>query len=150
MGQDQGDARGPASVAASSPPSAGDGAGRWQEGMSEFASGLVKNLPALLRGAVRMTETEMKQDAATAGRGAALIGAGATAGLVGFAFLLLGVIELLSKRLPRWAAAGVVGLALSALAAALGLAGKERLSGASLKPERTLGVLKAGIDAVRK
>ena len=83
---------------------------------------------------------------AAAAGGAAAITAGGVAGLIGFVFVMHGVADLLSKVMPRWAANGLVGLAMAGTGAALGLSGKQKLSTANLTPTQTIQSLREDTD----
>ena len=115
---------------------------RAEWGLGALAAGVVKDLQDLVRGEVQLAKTELREEAKTAAGGATSIAAGAAAGSLGVVFLMLALTELLSRRMPRWAAAGIVGLGLTGAAAALGLGGKSRLSAASLTPKQTLQSLR--------
>ena len=55
---------------------------------------------------------------------------------------MLAVTYLLNKSLEMWVSAGIVGLVLAVLAAALATIGKNQLSGATLKPDQTIDSVK--------
>ena len=112
------------------------------EGLGSLISGVVKDLQDLLRSEVQLAKTELKEDAAALGKGAALLAAGALVGLVGFIFLMLAVTYLLSRYLRDWIAAGIVALVLLAVAAILAQAGRGKLQAGNLKPEQTIETLK--------
>jgi hypothetical protein len=61
-----------------------------------------------------LAKLEARQAAAAVGRGAAIVAAGALVGLVGFIYLMLALVYGLSRVMPDWAAAGLVGLVLAA------------------------------------
>ena len=123
-----------------SPPS--DAGAAAAGGLGSLVSGVVKDLQGLLRGELQLAKTELKQEATTAAGGAAAITAGGVAGLIGFVFVMHGVADLLSKVMPRWAANGLVGLAMAGTGAALGLSGKQKLSTANLTPTQTIQSLR--------
>ncbi len=112
------------------------------EGLGSLISGVIKDLQDLLRGEVQLAKTELKEDASALGKGAGLLGAAAIFGLLGLIFTLLAVMYLLDKVVQLWIAAGIVGLSVLAIAAILGLIGKNRLSASNLKPEQTIETLK--------
>lgn len=113
------------------------------EGIGALVSGLIEDLQELLRGEIKLARTEVKEDIATAARAAAALAAGAIVGLTGFIILMLGVAYLLNEWLDEmWLSAGIVGLALGAVAAILVVVGKNKLSAGNLKPEQTIASLK--------
>jgi hypothetical protein len=112
------------------------------EGLGTLIGGVIKDLQDLLRGEIQLAKTELKESAAGAGKGIGfLVGAGLL-GILGLTFLLLALVEVLDNFLPRWAAAGLVGLGLVLLAGVLALLGKRLLSPENLKPEQTIDSLK--------
>jgi uncharacterized membrane protein HdeD (DUF308 family) len=76
------------------------------------------------------------------GKAASSIAIGAMVALVGFIFLMLGVTYLINKSLEMWISAGIVGVALLLVGGIMAMAGKKRLSEASLKPTETMESLK--------
>ncbi len=113
------------------------------EGLGSLISGTIKDLQELMRAEVQLAKTELKEDAAAAGRGIGFIAAGALVGLVGFIFLMLAVAYLLDQWIEEfWISAGIVGLALAVVAAVLAQSGRSKLRAANLKPERTIDTLK--------
>ncbi|MDP9472560.1 MAG: phage holin family protein [Chloroflexota bacterium] len=103
---------------------------------------MIKDLQDVLRGEVQLAKTELKEDASTLGKGAGMLAVAAIFGLLGLIFTLLAVVYLLDKVVQLWIAAGIVGLSVLAIAAILGLVGKNRLSASNLKPEQTIETLK--------
>ena len=119
------------------------GAGSGQEGIGSLISGTLKDLQELVRSEVQLAKTELKEDAAAAGRGIALIAAGALIGLVGFILLMFAVSSLLNEWIEElWLARAIVALALAVIAAILVSRGRSQLSAANLKPEQTIDTLK--------
>lgn len=106
-------------------------------GLGSLVSGVVRDLQGILRGEIRLAKAELKEEATVAAGGAASIAAGGVVALVGGAFLLNAVVDLLGRLMPRWLASALVGLGLLGAAAGLGRRGKERLSATTLAPERT-------------
>ena len=133
---------GPAGGAGSGVPG-GAGAGGGQEGIGSLISGTLKDLQELVRAEVQLAKTELKEDAAAAGRAIAVLAAGAVVGLVGFIVLMFALAYLLNQWIRElWLATGIVGLALAVIAAVLVASGRSKLRAASLKPEQTIDTLK--------
>jgi uncharacterized membrane protein YqjE len=103
---------------------------------------VIEDLQAIVRGEVQLAKAEIREDASRIGSGAAMIAVGALVGLVGFIFLMLGVTYLLNKSIEMWLAAGIVGLVLLAIAAAVALSGRSRVRAANLTPVQTIDSLK--------
>lgn len=113
-----------------------------QESVGSLVSGILKDLQEMVRGEIALARTEIKEDASTAGRGIAMIAAGALVGVTGFIFLMLGATYLLNKWVQMWIAAAIVGAALALIAAILVSKGRGTLSAGNLKPEQTIESLK--------
>lgn len=137
--------------AAPSDPIYGDTAARTkgratagEDGIGSLVGDLIGDLQDIVRGEVRLAKAELREDAMTIGRGAAMVAIGAFLGLIGLTFLMLAIAYILYEEvgLDRWLSVGIVAVALLALAAILALVGKGRLSAASLKPEQTIASLK--------
>jgi len=112
------------------------------ESLGTLVTGIVADLQDIVRGEVQLAKTELQEDASALGKGAAAIAVGALVALVGFIFLMLGVTYLLNKSLEMWLAAGIVGVVLLVIGIIAALVGKNQLSAASLKPEKTIDSLK--------
>jgi hypothetical protein len=121
----------------SSDPNASSG-----PGVGTLVSGVIEDLQAIVRGEVQLAKAEIREDASRIGSGAAMIAGGALVGLVGFIFLMLGVTYLLNKSIEMWLAAGIVGLVLLAIAAAVALSGRSRVRAVNLTPVQTIDSLK--------
>lgn len=111
-------------------------------GFRGLVSGVVGDIQGLLHDELQRTNSELKEEATTAASGAATVAAGGIAGLAGAIFLMLGVADLLSRRMPRWAANSIVGLVLLGTAGRLGLSGKQKLSTSNLNPAQTVHSLR--------
>jgi hypothetical protein len=112
------------------------------EGIGPLISGLLTDLQELVRGEVRLARAEVKEDLMGAGRGIAMIAAGALVGVTGFIFLMLGATYLLNKWVQMWIAAAIVGAVLALIALVLAQSGRSRLSATNLTPDRTIDSLK--------
>jgi uncharacterized membrane protein YqjE len=64
---------------------------------------------------IALAKVEARNAVVAVGRGVAIVAAGALVGLVGFIYLMLAVVYGLSRVMPDWAAAGLVGLVLAAV-----------------------------------
>ena len=110
-------------------------------------SSLGDNLRSIVRGEVSLAKRELKQEATQVGRAGGMIAGSGVLGLNGFMFLMWGLVFLLTKKLPLWASASVVGSALVTLAGILGTVGKKQLQHTDLKPEQTIESLKEDKEA---
>lgn len=112
------------------------------ESLGTLVTGIVADLQDIVRGEVQLAKTELQEDVSALGKGIAAIAAGALVALVGFIFLMLGVTYLLNKSLEMWLSAGIVGVVLLVIGIIAALMGKNTLSAANLKPEKTIDSLK--------
>ncbi len=112
------------------------------DGIGTLVTGIVADLQNIVRGEMALAKAEIRDDASTIGRAAAMLVAGALIGLVGFIFVMLGVTYLLNRSLSMWLSAGIVGVALLLIALILVMVGRSKLSAASMAPTQTLDSLK--------
>jgi uncharacterized membrane protein YqjE len=112
------------------------------ESLGTLVTGIVADLQDIVRGEVQLAKTELQEDVSVLGKGIAAIAAGALVALVGFIFLMLGVTYLLNKSLEMWISAGIVGVVLLIIGIIAALVGKNTLSAANLKPDKTIDSLK--------
>ncbi|MBY6067831.1 phage holin family protein [Leisingera aquaemixtae] len=117
----------------------------------ELFTETLRRFAALLRSEAALAKAELKENAARAGTGLALI--------AGAALLALAGVHVLAAALVAWiAAAGIapglaaliVGGALLAAALALVLAGRARLSRSALLPSRTLRNVKQDAASIKE
>ena len=113
-------------------------------------AGVGDNLRNIVRGEVELAKTELKEEAGQVGRAGGMIAGGGVLGFTGFVFLMLGVTHLLSKKLPMWVSASIVGTALVTAAGILGTTGKSQLQSARLEPEQTIESLRETKEAASR
>ncbi|MCA2220614.1 phage holin family protein [Nonomuraea aurantiaca] len=112
---------------------------------------LSEQVSRLVRDELRLARLELTRKGKQAGFGAGLFGAAGMTAFFGGAALVAAVILLLALVMPAWAAAAVVAGALFAVAAVLGLIGKNQVKQAApLVPEETIASVKADIDVVKE
>lgn len=112
------------------------------EGIGGLIGGIIKDLQDLVRDEIQLAKLELSEDATKIGKAVGFAAGAALIGVVGFIFLMLAVTYALAQVMDDWIAAGIVGLVLVIIAAILGVAAKNKLSAASLKPEQTIDSLK--------
>jgi uncharacterized membrane protein YqjE len=112
------------------------------EGIGSLIGGIIKDLQELVRDEIQLAKLELSEDAGKIGKALGFVAGAALIGLVGFIFLMLALTYALAQVMDDWIAAGIVGLGLVIIAAILGVAAKNKLSAASLKPEQTIETLK--------
>jgi hypothetical protein len=112
---------------------------------------LVKQLAGqtstLVRQEIDLAKTEMSEKATVAGKGAGLFGGAAVVGLLAAGALTAFLILLLSEAMDAWLAALIVGVVMAAIAAALGLTGRNRIRAATPPvPEQTVETVKEDVE----
>lgn len=112
------------------------------EGIGGLIGSIIKDLQELVRDEIQLAKLELSEDASKIGKALGFVAGAALIGLVGFIFLMLALTYALAETMDAWLAAGIVGLGLVIIAAILGVAAKNKLSAASLKPEQTIDSLK--------
>jgi hypothetical protein len=122
-----------------------------QEKASESTAELVKNLSRevsdLVRQEIALARAEMMQKGRKAGRGAGMLSGAAVLGLAAVGGSMATLILLLDLVLPTWLAALIVTAAYAAVAAVLGLRGKQEISEAGPPtPERTVESVKEDVQ----
>ena len=111
--------------------------------IGEVASALTRDLSLLVRQELELAKAEMRQKGRIALPGLGMMGAAGVVGLLAAGALTAFVVLLLSLFLDEWLAALLTGLALAGIAAALALAGKERVEDVgSPLPEQTIETVK--------
>ena len=93
-----------------------------------------------------LAKAEMTQKAKVAGKGAGLLSAAAVVGLLAAGALTAFLIMLLDGALANWLAALIVGIVLAAVAAVLGLQGRNRIQRATPPaPQQTVETVKEDV-----
>ena len=119
--------------------------------IGEVASALTRDLSLLIRQELELAKAEMRQKGRIALPGLGMMGAAGVVGLLAAGALTAFVILLLSLFLDEWLAALLTALALAGIAAALALAGKERVEevGSPL-PEQTIETMKEDAEWMKE
>lgn len=111
---------------------------------------LSEQTSALVHQEIDLAKAEMRQKGKRAGVGAGLIGAGGVLGLGAFAALTTTLILVLAMWMDAWLASLIVTVVYGAGAAALALAGKEKVREAAPPvPEKTIETLKDDVQWAR-
>lgn len=119
--------------------------------IGEVASALTRDLSLLIRQELELAKAEMREKGRIALPGLGMMGAAGVVGLLAAGALTAFVILLLSLFLDEWLAALLTALALAGVAAALALAGKERVEevGSPL-PEQTIETMKEDAEWMKE
>ena len=111
--------------------------------IGEVAAALTSDLSLLVRQELELAKAEMREKGKVALPGIGMMGAAGAVALLAGGALTAFLVLVLSLFLDEWLAALITGVALAGLAAALALAGKERVEemGTPL-PEQTIETIK--------
>jgi hypothetical protein len=115
--------------------------------IGDLVKQLASQTSTLVRQELDLAKAEMSAKAATAGKGAGLIGGAAVTGLLAAGALTACLILVLSEAMDAWLAALIVAVVLGAVAAALGLAGRNKVREATPPvPEQTVETVKEDVE----
>jgi len=126
------------------------GTGRQDASIGELVSQLSEQTSRLVRDEMTLAKAELEDSARHAGLGAGLFTAAGLLGLFAFGVLISTAIIALDLALPLWLSALVVGLALAAAAAAVGLTGKKQVDQVSPVVDRTVGTMKDDVHEIKE
>ncbi len=115
---------------------------RAERSLPELLSELTGDMTRLFRDEVELAKEELKQEGRKAGKAGAAFGGAAVAGLLAGVALVMFLGFLLDTFLPTWAAFLIVTLVLGAVAAALGVQGRNKVQDIDPAPEQTIETLK--------
>src|SRR5689334_6196871 len=113
--------------------------------VSELLQDIVANVQQIIRSEVLLAKTEVKEEALQASKAARYLGIGGAAALYGVGFLLLFCVYALATAIAAWAAALIVGIVLSIIAAVLLKIGVTRIKQVSPTPQRTIQSVKENV-----
>jgi uncharacterized membrane protein YqjE len=115
--------------------------------IGDLVKQLASQTSTLVRQELDLAKAEMSQKAATAGKGAGLIGGAALTGLLAAGALTACLILVLSEAMDAWLAALIVAVVMGAVAAVLGLAGRNKVREATPPvPEQTVETVKEDVE----
>jgi hypothetical protein len=115
--------------------------------IGELFSKLSAETSTLIRQEMALARAELTEKGKEAGKGAGLLGGAGAVGLLGAGAITAGIILLLDLAIAAWLAAVVVGLIYVAVAAVLGLKGRDRIQAATPPiPEQTVDTVKEDVE----
>jgi hypothetical protein len=118
-----------------------------ERSLGELFGRLSEQAAAMARLEVRLAKAEMVQKGRLAGRGAALVAAGALVALGAFGAVTATLIMALSEGIDGWLAGLIVTVVYALIAVALALSGRRRIAEASPPvPEQTVETLKEDVQ----
>ncbi len=116
--------------------------------VANLLGGVTEQISRLIRQEIQLAQTELEDKVKHAGAGAGLLGVAGVAGLLGVAATVTGVGLLLRRVMPDWAAALLVGGALTGGAGALVVLAKQEMERAV--PEQTIASVREGVEQVQQ
>lgn len=127
-------------------PGAGD-----SRSTAALVNDLLDLVPRLLREELALAVAEMREKGRSAGVGAGLLSSGGVTGLFGGGALVAAAVLGLSRVVPDWLAALIVGLVLLAIAGVLALSARRRMARAvPPAPEHAIDNVRADVAAVKQ
>jgi hypothetical protein len=118
--------------------------------IGELLRDLYQDTMTMVDRQIALAKREAVTAAQAVGRGVAIIGAGALVGLVGFIYLMLALVYGLSRVMPDWAAAGLVGLVLAIAGGVAVALGARRLKALSEPLPETRETLREDVQFARQ
>jgi hypothetical protein len=113
----------------------------------DLVQDLSRQTSTLIRQEMRLAQAELTEKGRHAGKGAGLFGGAGAVGLLGAGAITAGIILLLDLAIAAWLAAIIVGLVYVAVAAVLGLKGRDRIQAATPPvPEQTVDTVKEDVE----
>ena len=118
-----------------------------ERSIGELFGKLSSEMSTLIRQEMALARAEMTEKGKEAGKGAGLFGGAGAVGLLGAGALTAGIILLLDLAIAGWLAAIIVGLIYVAIAAFLGLKGRDKIQAATPPvPEQTVDTVKEDVE----
>jgi hypothetical protein len=115
--------------------------------VSDLVKQLASQTSTLVRQELDLAKAEMTEKATIAGKGAGLIGGAAVVGLLAAGALTACLILVRSEAMDAWLAALIVAVVMGAVAAVLGLAGRNKVRQATpAVPEQTVETVKEEVE----
>jgi hypothetical protein len=118
-----------------------------ERSIGELFGKLSDETSTLIRQEMALARAELTEKGKEAGKGAGLFGGAGAVGLIGAGAITAGIILLLDLAIAAWLAAIIVGLIYVAVAAFLGLKGRDRIQAATPPvPEQTVDTVKEDVE----
>jgi putative superfamily III holin-X len=115
--------------------------------IGELFGKLSEETSTLIRQEMALARAELTEKGKQAGKGAGMFGGAGAVGLLGAGALTAGLILLLDLAIAAWLAAILVGLVYVAIAAFLGLKGRDSVQAATPPvPEQTVETVKEDVE----
>lgn len=122
-----------------------------QAPVGELVKRASEQLSEIVRSEMRLAQAEMKEKGKRAGLGGGMFGGAALFALVALQVLVAAAVAAVALVLSVWLAALVVAAGLLLVAGLLALIGRTEIRRATpAKPERTIGSVRADVQAIRE
>ena len=116
------------------------------KGLGELVKDLASQTSTLVRQEIKLAQAEVTEKGKLAGKGAGMLVAAGVVALLGLGALTAFLIIVLDSFLPLWAAALIVTVLWLAIAAVLGMAGKNAIQKATPPAPQTVETVKEDIQ----
>jgi uncharacterized membrane protein YqjE len=117
------------------------------QSISELVKDLANETSTLVRQEIDLAKAEMTARGKQAGKGAAMLGAGAVVALLALGALTAAIIAALDNAMPTWLAALIVTVVYAAIAGALLSTGRKQVREAAPPvPEQTIDSVKEDVQ----
>ncbi len=110
--------------------------------LTALIADLATETTTLVRKEVELARAEVSEKVSQATAGAISLAAGGFVALLGLIYILLAAVYALSRIVPDWAAALIVGGVVTLIGVFMLMAGKKKIAATNLQPERTIETLK--------
>jgi uncharacterized membrane protein YqjE len=121
------------------------------ESTGELLKKFSEDATTLIRKEVELAKAELTEKGRQAGKGAGMFGGAGLFGLGAFGALTAFLILVLAEAMDAWVAALIVAAIYGAIAAVLGLQGKQKVQEAAPpKPEQTVETLKEDVEWAKR
>ena len=120
-----------------------------ERSLGQLVADATADISTIVRSEIALAKAEITGEAKIAGRGAGLLAGAAFVGLLGLIFLFHSIAQIIAIWLPLWAGYLITTGILFALAAILGVVGRNALNKVQPKPERTIKNAQDTIEALK-
>ena len=131
------------------PSSSQQQSGDDQRSLGDIVSDVAEDLSTLVKQELELARTELKQEAAKAGKGAGMLGGAGVAALIFLVFLSLTITFLLDNWMPLEVAALIVTAVWAVVAAVLAARGRRELKRSNPQLPKTQQTLKEDAEWAR-
>jgi uncharacterized membrane protein YqjE len=109
--------------------------------IKQIVQDIVNHVSDIIRSEVRLAKTEVSQDLTDYANAGTFIGVAALLAFYAVGFVLLSAVYALQTVVSPWLAAVIVGVSVGIIAAALFMAGRNKMREARLRPHKTVQTL---------